>query len=145
MACAGPKISPRNECAIITWSRTSSVNMGSLVIDALTEDSAAGREDAWQRSGQVGELHRGRQQCVEAGVGEQGERGGEAARMRPARAMRWRNASDLARDQGEAAAMERAAERQRHVAGAIPGELHHACLVAGAAKRRGEPGTAAAR
>ena len=62
--------------------------------------------------GRVVERDGGREQGIEARVGEHCDRGGEPARVRPARPMRRRDLSDLAGDQPQPAAVERAAERK---------------------------------
>ncbi len=56
-ACAGPNTSPRNECAIMMWSRTSTVYTNSLqfvqVIDALAQYPASGFEHIRQSFRQI--------------------------------------------------------------------------------------------
>src|SRR5258707_6121820 len=76
-ACAGPNISPRNEWAIITWSRTSTANIGTSglgfgrIIDELAQDAALGRENSGQSRRQLRKRDGRRQQGVEARVVEQ--------------------------------------------------------------------------
>src|SRR5215831_1437215 len=148
-AWAGPNISPRNEWAIMMRSRTSTANMATSIlrriIDQLAQDRARRRQDFWHAHRQLDERDRGREQRVEPRVGEQVERGRDPAPMRPARPVRGRDLADLARDQLEAAAVERAAERRRHVARAVPAHLEDRRLVAGEPERGGEAGRAAAR
>src|SRR5712672_3010905 len=148
---AGPNISPRNEWATITWSRTSTANIGppehlpanwlaaflekcdqadvlrGRIVDQLAQYAALGAENTGQS----------RRQVV--------ERGGGPAAMRPARPMRGRDLPDLARHQPEAAAVERAAERDRDLAGAVPAHLQHRRLGAGEPDRGRESSRAPAR
>jgi hypothetical protein len=59
---------------------------GSLCVgDELAERSASGCEDVRKLPGQIGEFHRRCKQCVELGLSEQRDGGGEAAVIRPAR------------------------------------------------------------
>src|SRR5882672_120127 len=166
---AGPNISPRNEWATITWSRTSTANIGppehlpanwlaaflekcdqadvlrGRIVDQLAQYAALGAENTGQSRRQVVERDGGRQQRIEPRIRQEVERGGEPAAMRPARPMRGRDLPDLARHQPEAAAVERAAERDRDLAGAVPAHFQHRRLGAGEPDRGREPGRAPAR
>src|SRR5690242_15834145 len=148
-AWAGPNISPRNEWAIITWSRTSTANIGPSgfrrIRDELAKHAAVGRENLWQARRQVGECDGRREQRIEPRIGKEVERGREPAAMRPARTVRGRDLADLAGDEPEPPAVEGAAERCRHVAGAIPAHLQDGRLLARKRERGREPGRAAAR
>ena len=55
-------------------------------------------------------------------------------------AVRGRDLADLARDELQPAAVERAAERHRHRPGAVPAQLHDGRLVAGDVERGRKPG-----
>src|SRR5712671_1203306 len=84
-AWAGPNISPRNEWAIMMWSRTSTAYIGTSafrgIIDELAQDAALGRQDLLHAHRQLHERARWREQGIQARVGEQIERGRDAARM----------------------------------------------------------------
>src|SRR5207244_12305268 len=121
-AWAGPKSSPRNEWAIMTWSRTSTANIGasfigpefwSRIIDDLAEQAALGRKHLRHTRRQVGERDAERQQCVAAGVDQEGERGGEPAPVRPAPTVRGRDLAHLARHALQPAAAGGPADRDR--------------------------------
>src|SRR5580658_8896634 len=147
-AWAGPNISPRNEWAIITWSRTSTACIGASIgwriVDALAQDEALGRENLTNAQRQLDERDRRRDEHIEPRVGEQLERCREPPLMCPARPVRRRHLPDLARDQLEAAAVEGAAERRRNVAHAVPAHFQNGRLVAGKLERGREPCRAAA-
>src|SRR3954470_3126861 len=76
--CAGPKTSPRKLCAIITWSRTVTLNMGLLgsgrVDDAVAQAGHPARGDVGHHLGQLLELRGAGEQGVERRVAEQVER-----------------------------------------------------------------------
>ena len=76
----------------------------------------------------------GREQRIERRIGQQIERGGEPPAVRPARPVRGRDAPDLARDQAQAAAVERAAERDRDVSPA-PYQLSSTTVASSPASR----------
>src|SRR6266545_1451160 len=108
-ACAGPKSSPRNEWAIMTWSRTSTANIGAPsggIIDDLAQQAAVRRQDLRQPRGQIVKRDGGREQRLEARIGQEFEGRGEPAAVRPARPVRGSDLADLARDQPQPAAME---------------------------------------
>src|SRR5262245_1479999 len=65
--------------------------------------------------------------------------------MRPARPVRGRDLADLARDDGEPPAVERAAERERDLALTVPAELDDPGLIAGELECGGKPAWRAAR
>src|SRR5262245_3363324 len=113
-AWAGPNISPRNEWAIMIRSRTSTAYIGPSdwlrIVDELAQDRADRRQDLRRVRRQVRERDRRREQRVEPRVGEQIEGSRDAALVRPARAVRWGDLADLARDQLETSAVEGAAE-----------------------------------
>ena len=64
--------------------------------------------------------------------------------MRPARPVRRRHMADLARHQPQPAAMERAAERNRHLGIAIPAQFEHGRLESRKRQRGGKTGCRAA-
>ena len=66
------------------------------------------------------------------------ERRGEPASMRPPRPVRRGDVADLARDQPQPPAVERLAERRRHLGCAVPAQLDDGRLVAGEPQRRRE-------
>ena len=72
--------------------------------------------------------------------GSRGEldRGFEPLAMGQRRAVRGRDLADLARNDLQAAAVERAAERHRHGPRAVPAQLHDGRLVAGDVERGGK-------
>src|SRR6266568_1519134 len=131
--CAGPNTAPRNECATMMWSETSTPNtgvssapdQGSTIIDQLAQYAAGRRKNRGQLCGEIGERDRGSQQRVEGRIGEQVERRREPALRGPSCAMRGRNTSDLARHEPQAAAVEGLAQRDRHLAGSVPAQLDH--------------------
>src|SRR5665647_232959 len=141
-ACAGPNTAPRNEWAIMIWSRTSTANKGppSGVGNELAEYAASGVENTGQPPRQILKRNRRRQQRVKPGIGEQSERCGEPPPMRPARPVRRCDLPHLARHQPQPAAVEGAAERRRHRRVAIPAHFEHRCLLAGERQRRAKPG-----
>src|ERR1700692_3172845 len=147
-AWAGPNISPVNEWATITWSRTSTAYMaasiGWRIVDALAQDVALGRKNLGHAQRQLGERDGRRDEGIKPRIGEQRECGREPPAMRPARPVRRRHLPDLARDQLEAAAVEGAAERRRNVARAVPAHFQHGRLVAGEVERGRKRGGAAA-
>src|SRR3989442_6534534 len=81
-ACAGPNTAPRNECAIMMWSETStaytetSLSSFSRVADELAQHPARRIQDFRQPRRQLGEADGGSDQGIEHGVGQQLERGG---------------------------------------------------------------------
>src|SRR3954470_2928546 len=143
--CAGPKTSPRKLCAIMTWSRTPTVNMplpplpaagsGARVAHPLAEH--AGRVDGKPRDDlrERGERHVAADQALERGIAQQLERLGEPAGVAPARAGRRGDRADLRAQQAQAAAVEGLAERQRHLAVAVPAQLQDPGLEAGDLQR----------
>ena len=66
-ACAGPNTAPRNEWAIMMWSRTSTMNKGDLsrIADELAEYAAPGFQDIGKTRGKFAERDGGRKQRVE--------------------------------------------------------------------------------
>src|SRR5882724_11056953 len=114
-ACAGPNTAPRNECAIMMWSDTSTANTiappGSngrfgRVTDQWAQHAACRLQDIRQPDRQVVKRNHRAEQRIERRVGEQLERRGETPARRPAHAVRGRDAPDLARHQTQAAAVE---------------------------------------
>src|SRR5437899_6755780 len=81
--CAGPNTAPRNECAIMIWSDTSTANTGPSLFSAarITNERAAcvalRRQQASEPRRQLIEIDGGRQQRVEHRIVEQRQRGGE--------------------------------------------------------------------
>src|SRR5262245_60497836 len=140
--CAGPNTAPRNECAIMIWSETSTAYTensfsfgGGRIADQLPDRVAIGAEHRRQLRRQVRKRDGRRDQPVEHGIPEQRERGRQPPAMGPARAVRRRDLADLARDDPQAAAVEGFAERRGDVAFAIPAELDDGRLLAGKAQR----------
>ena len=140
-ACAGPNTAPRNEWAIMMWSRTSTVNKAapSCVGDELAEYSASLAEDIRQSPGEIGKSHGRRKQRIEPRIGEQRDRSGEAAAVRPAWPVRRRDLADLARYQPKPAAVEGASEHRRHGRISIPAHFKHGCLFACELDSRAQP------
>src|SRR5919204_2181353 len=64
--------------------------------------------------------------------------------MRPPRAMGWRDFTALARYEPQASAVERFAQRRRHLAASVPAQLRDDRLLAREPKRGGETRPAAA-
>src|ERR1700687_1517772 len=145
-ACAGPNTAPRNEWAIMMWSRTSTANKGppSGVGNGLAQYAASGVENIGQPPRQIVKRNRRRQQRVEPGIGEQSERRGEPPPVGPARPVRRRDPPHLARQQPQPAAVEGAAERRRHRRIAVPAHFEHGCLLTGERQRRAKSGGIAA-
>src|SRR5882757_2328797 len=123
------------------WSRTSTVNKGSSlrINDGLAEYPGLGVENSRQSSRQIAKRNRRCQQCVEPWIVEQCDGSRETADVCPARTVRRRNASDLARYQPKPAAMEGAAKHCGHCRVAIPTHLEHRSLVSGQFERRSQP------
>ena len=81
--------------------------------DGLAEYAASGVENSRQSLRQIAKRNRRCQQCVEPWIAEQCDGGRETAAVRPARTVRWRDASDLARYQPKPAAVERSRQALR--------------------------------
>src|SRR5262249_57832244 len=121
--CAGPNTAPRNECAIMIWSETSTAYTensfsfgGGRIADQLADRVAVGAEHRRQLGRQVRKRDGRRDQPVEHGIAEQRNRGRQPLAMGPARAARGRDLADLPPDQPQPAAVESFAQRPRHVA-----------------------------
>ena len=86
-ACAGPNTAPRNEWAIMMWSRTSTVNKGYLsrITDELAEYAAPGLQDIGKTRRQFAERNGRREQSVEPRIAQELERRLQPPAMRPAR------------------------------------------------------------
>src|ERR1700687_933571 len=76
-ACAGPNTAPRNEWAIMIWSRTSTANKGApLGIDnGLAEYAGSGIENIGQPPRQILKRDGRRQQGVQPRIGKASARG----------------------------------------------------------------------
>ena len=102
------------------------------VIDELAEYAAPGlrgyREDA--RADRRNETA-GASSASSCGSASELDRGVEPLAVRERRAVRRRDLADLARDQLQAAAVKRAAERHRDVARAVPAQFDDGRFVAG--------------
>src|SRR6478735_9141113 len=124
-ACAGPNTAPRNEWAIMMWSRTSTMNKGDLsrIADELAEYAAPGFQDIGKTRRKFAEREGWRQQSVELRIGAELDRGFEPLAMGERSAMRGRHLADLARHDLQAAAVERAAERHRDGPRSVPTQL----------------------
>src|SRR5260370_36005920 len=78
--CAGPNTAPRNECATMMWSETSTPNTGvssapdpnevSTIIDQLAQYAALRRKDRAQLCVEIGERDRRSEERAGARVGE---------------------------------------------------------------------------
>src|ERR1700688_4002644 len=108
--CAGPKTAPGKECAIMTWSRTSTANkeqppQGSSGLvccrigDELAQHAALRSQDGGEPRRQVVKRDGGSDQCIEPRIGEQVHRRRESTVRRPAGVVRGRDAADLAGDE----------------------------------------------
>ena len=86
-ACAGPNIAPRNEWAIMMWSRTSTENKGTplVVRNKLGGDIALRIKQCRQTRRQIAKPHRWSKKRVKARIGKQIERGPKPLAVRPAR------------------------------------------------------------
>jgi hypothetical protein len=121
---AGPNTSPRNEWAIMIWSETSTAYTGIPFASWFHRHSgSAGRPGCcpfWNTAGKLAGKSAngmaGASKNVEHRIRKQRKRGREASPVAPARAMGRRDFADLARNQPQAAAVERFAERRRDVA-----------------------------
>src|SRR6266446_809152 len=87
--CAGPKTSPRNECAIMMWSETSTANtrppeLRTGILDERAERAALGAEDGGKSCRQIMEGDGWRNERVEGCVAEQRKSRREPPAMRPA-------------------------------------------------------------
>src|SRR4029453_5255227 len=144
-SCAGPNTAPRNECAIMIWSDTSTANTRTSRFSAsrrIADQRAArvvrGRQQRGDPPRQLGKIDGRRQEEGERRVVEQRERSGEPAPMRPARTVRGRDLPDLACDEAQPPAVKGFAERHRNLPGALPAQFHHRPLLARECERRGE-------
>src|SRR6185369_245558 len=146
VACAGPNTAPRNEWAIMMWSRTSTANKkASLRIrNELTDNAVPGVKNLGEPARQVAKPYFRSEKCIEARVGKQSNRCREPAVVRPARSMRHGDSADLTRNQPQTAAVESTAERNCHRCVAIPAEFEHRRFVAGKRKSSTKSGRAAA-
>ena len=101
------------------------------VDDGLAEYPAFGVENSRQSLRQIAERNGGRQQCIEPWIIEQRDCGGKSAAVRPARTMRWRDVSDLARYKPKPAAVERASKHRGHRRVTIPAHFQDRRFVSG--------------
>ena len=130
------------------WSRTSTANKAAPyeIGDELAEQCALpGGKNFRQPLRQIAETQSpGASSASSRGSASRRMRGGKPAAWRPARTMRRRDASDLARYQPQPPAVEGAAERRVTVAVAIPAHLEHGRLLSGQLERRAKPAARAA-
>src|SRR5437868_1194285 len=79
-ACAGPNTAPRNEWAIMMWSRTSTMNKADLlrIADELAEYAAPRFQDIGKTRGEFAERNRWRKQRIERLVRAEHDRRFEA-------------------------------------------------------------------
>src|SRR5262245_47693474 len=142
-ACAGPNTAPRNEWAIITWSRTSTANtekpLWSGILDELAEYAALWVEDIGEPLGEFAEPHRRHQQGVERRIGQKLYCLLHALPMGSCGTAGRRHLADLARHELEAAAVERSAQRHRHGACAVPAHFQDGRFIAGDVDRGRKP------
>src|SRR5207245_2456140 len=75
-ACAGPNTAPRNEWAIMMWSRTSTINKMDLsrIADELAEYAAPGFQDIGKTGRKFAERDGGRKQRIELRMGAELDR-----------------------------------------------------------------------
>jgi hypothetical protein len=106
------------------------------VDDGLAEYPASSIENSRQSLRQIAERNGWRQQCIEPWIVEQRDCGREAAAVRPARTMRWRDVSDLARYKPKPAAVERASKHGGHRRVTIPAHFQDSRFVSGQFERR---------
>src|SRR6266436_9087062 len=129
--CAGPNSSPRNEWAIMIWSETSTAyTEDRRIADQWTHPFGLATQNRRQLRRQIVEGYAGTQQDIQHRLLEKRKRRHEAPAARPPRAVRWRDASDLAGYEPQAPTVERLAEGRRDVAGSIPAQLDDARLLA---------------
>ena len=83
------------------------------------------------RSGKSLNATAGASNASSLGIVEQRDCGGKSAAVRPARTMRWRDASDLARYKPKPAAVERASKHGGHRRVAIPAHFQDRRFVSG--------------
>src|SRR5262245_45443454 len=141
-ACAGPNTAPRNEWAIITWSRPSTVNTKRTSVagigNELAEYAALRAQDVREPLREFVERYGGHQQGVEPWVGQKLDRLLQPLPMRRGNAARWRHLAHLARHDLEAAAVKGAAQRHRHAARAVPAHFQDSRFVARDVERSGK-------
>src|SRR5689334_8099021 len=107
------------------WSRTVTLNtrLPLAVGDGVTERGQAALRQARHDAGQLGERRLARDERVERRIAQQAERQRQPVGGRPAPGARRRQRADLARANGKAALVERAAEGQPDLAVAVPAQL----------------------
>src|SRR3954453_4645381 len=127
---AWPKTSPRKLCATMMWSRTETLNtaLRPVVRDRVAERREASGSQALHHAGQLVEARFARDERVERGVAQQLEREGQPVGGRAARAPGRGHRADLARAQPQATGVERAAQREAHLAVAVPAQVEHRAL-----------------
>ena len=91
------------------------------------------------RSGKSPNATAGASNASSRGIAEQRDCGGESAVVGPARTMRWRDVSDLARYKPKPAAVERASKHRGHRRVTIPAHFEHGRFVSGQFERRSKP------
>src|SRR5213076_1612029 len=89
-SCAGPNTAPRNECAIMIWSDTSTANKGTSgfstgcrIADQRAARVTIGRQQVGEPRRQHVEIDRRSKKHIERRIVEQRERGAKPAAMRP--------------------------------------------------------------
>ncbi len=130
-ACAGPNTAPLKEWAIMMWSRTSTAYTDALpasraksgIVDSLAENAAPRAEE--HAAGAPADLRT--ESAGSSSTSSRSSASSSSAFSRRRRcvhvaAVRRRDLADLARDQLQPAAVERAAQRHRHVGAAVPAE-----------------------
>src|SRR5690349_22903567 len=128
--CAGPKTSPRKEWAIITWSRTVTLNTGlHLVVgDRVAERRQASCGQPGHDVGQLRERRGAAEQGVEGRVAQQLQGQREPIGRGAAPAARGGDGADLAGADRQPAGVERAAEGEAHLGVAVPAEVDDGTL-----------------
>jgi hypothetical protein len=105
----------------------------------LAEYPAFGVQDSRQALDQILKIYCRRQQRVEPRILEQSDCRGKTATVRPSWPVRWRDLSDLARDESQPTAVEGAPEHGSHGRIAIPAHFKHGCLIASQLNGRPQP------
>src|SRR4029079_19631893 len=97
VACAGPNTVPRNEWAIMMWSRTSTANKkASLRIrNELTDNAVPGVKNIGEPARQIAKPYFRGEKCIEARVGKQSNRCRDTVAMRQARSKRHCATADV--------------------------------------------------
>src|SRR5260370_21371102 len=104
--------------------------IGLSIADQWTHPFGLATQNRRQLRRQIVEGYAGTQQDIQHRLLEKRKRRHEAPAARPPRAVRWRDASDLAGYEPQAPTVERLAEARRDIAGSIPAQLDDGRLLA---------------